>query len=273
MPKHETASTTLRRPPPGRWSKVATLVLLVAAVLGLARVAPAGLSAPGGLVDASLARFGFAIDEIRVVGHRHVLDHEVFEAISRDGQLALPLIDAAAARRRVEAIAWVESATITRVLPSRLDVTIIERKAVALWHAGDHHALVDRHGRVLARVAPTAVPELPRISGAGAPAAFAALAAAIALHPAVAKRLVRSERVGGRRWMLELADGTLVHLPEHGLEAALQRLADVEADLGVAAGVPQVVDLRHPGHVATRAVATKLGNARMVGAELTRPIR
>jgi cell division protein FtsQ len=52
-------------------------------------------------------------------------------------------------RRELEAIPWVERATVMRVLPDQLRVTVTERKPVAFTRAGQQIGLVDADGVLL----------------------------------------------------------------------------------------------------------------------------
>jgi len=49
-------------------------------------------------------------------------------------------------RKQVEAIPWVHSATLTRVLPNRLVIRVVERKPVAYANVGSRVSLVDSEG-------------------------------------------------------------------------------------------------------------------------------
>lgn len=230
-----------------------------AAALGVLALAT-GASRPGpgagaGLVprlDSALADLGLGIAEIRVAGHRHAFDNDIAAALLAGGRRSLALLDLAAARQRIEAIAWVDTARITRVLPGRVDVFVSERRPAALWRDGGRHHLVDLGGRLLAGVAATTAPELPRVAGAGAPAALAQLVAALDLHPGIRQRLEIATRIGERRWTLDLAGGVVAHLPEEGIAAALQAIADLDARDGVLGRPGTVVDVRVGGIVAVR---------------------
>ena len=212
-------------------------------------------------LDLALARAGLGIEEVRLSGHRHTPDNDIFAALIAGSARSVPLLDATAARRRIEALPWIETARIARVLPDRVEVVVVERRPVAVWHDGARHVLVDATGRELAQVRADTVPDLLRIAGAGAAQAAARLSAAVALHPGIASRLVVATRVGERRWSLVLTGGSIVHLPESGLDAALQHLADLDARGGRGGGAPLLVDLRRDGLVAVRPAAGAPGRA------------
>jgi cell division protein FtsQ len=225
------------------------------AVLGAASavVGFSGLPRGGGsLVDDIVVASGFGIEQISLVGHRFTTDAQLYAALMHHGARSQFSFDAEAARLRVEALPWIDKARVSRVLPSGIRVEMTERQAVAVWLDGDAHVLVDATGRRLARVPASALAELPRITGAGAPAAVGQLLQTLALHPGIRSRMEFARRQGERRWTLELAPGVTVHLPEHDLGPALQRLADLDAANELKSEGRLIVDLRHPRVTALR---------------------
>ncbi len=79
----------------------------------------------------TLIALGFGIDQVSVTGHRYTLDADVFDALDLPNVATFASFDAAAALKRIERIAWVDTAQITRVFPGTLTVQIHERQAAA----------------------------------------------------------------------------------------------------------------------------------------------
>lgn len=67
-------------------------------------------------------------------------------------------------RKQVEGIPWVQSATLTRVLPNRLVARVVERTPVAYANVGGHVSLVDSEG-VLLEKPESAYFDFPVITG------------------------------------------------------------------------------------------------------------
>lgn len=80
------------------------------------------------------------------VSRAHVL--EIFRADRGHSVLRIPLD---ARRREIEAIPWVEHATVRRALPQAIQVEITERTPIAFLRDGTEMALVDIHGVILDR--------------------------------------------------------------------------------------------------------------------------
>ena len=195
-------------------------------------------------VDQLMIMAGFGVDEIRVTGYRNAIVSDIFTALALDEPTSLLRYNSDAARRRVEALSWVGRATVTRVLPNTVEVTITERTPIAVWLHDQTATLVDAEGRRLANLAPSMLPALPRIAGAGAPEAAGALVAALAEFPDLAKRVTMSTRVGQRRWSLDFDNGSRIHLPADGEPAALARLIRMAATTGALMHSAATIDLR-----------------------------
>lgn len=75
--------------------------------------------------------------------------------------------DLHAAETRLESIAWVQNASVTRHLPSRVLIQIVEREPIAFYRAVDgFNRVIDRDGRVLDVIEGDPV-DYPPIAGTG----------------------------------------------------------------------------------------------------------
>ena len=156
---------------------------------------------------------GMGLNQVQISGHRFTTDAAIFETLELDRVRSLVSFNAIAARERIEKLPWVDTATITRLLPDTLAIAITERRPFAVWQLGGRETLVDAGGRRLGGIRSGAAPELPRIAGPGAPNASAELFAQLARYPEVLGRLLVAERIGQRRWTLRLSGDLEVLLP------------------------------------------------------------
>ncbi len=225
--------------------------LLYAAVTGFGRNVR-HVEALSSEVDRILVAAGLGINEISLSGHRHTLDQDIFRALGA-GRPTLLSLDVRAARQRIEALPWIESATLVRVFPDKLKVELRERTPAAVWLDGERKALVDAEGRVLSYVASFVPPELPRIAGPGAPEAAAELREALRRFPTVASRLHLARRIGQRRWDLELANASTIRLAAGPPAESLDRLVRLEQETRWLDHTGQVVDLTVPRSIAVSA--------------------
>lgn len=218
-------------------------------------------------IDRVLITAGLGINEIALSGQRHTLDQDIFRALEA-GNASLFFFDVGAARHRIEALPWIESASLVRVFPDKLKVDVRERRPAAAWIDGDRVALVDATGRLLAHVATFVPPELPRIAGRGAPEAAAELIAALARYPDIAARVHVAHRIGERRWDLELTGGTRIMMAAGPSPASLQRLVELNQETQVLEQTNQVVDLTLSRSIAVSAPPETEAAGRRPGAPL-----
>jgi cell division protein FtsQ len=221
---------------------------LAIGLIGLLAFSGGGIHWRAGPLVAEIERWaalaGFGLEQASVTGYRFTADGDIFDAIELDHARTLLSFDSRAAQARIEELPWVDKASITRVLPDRIEVRITERTPFALWQRGERNFLVDRTGRVLASVAHTAMPDLPRVAGRGAPEAAAGLFAMLAAHPSLLAELALAERIGERRWRLKLADGSTIELPAQTTAETLARAVAIDNTLR---GHAKSIDLRVAG--------------------------
>lgn len=209
-------------------------------VTAQARIDSAARSVAGALTPFKLA-------DVTVEGREYVERNAILAALNVKTGDSLLGIDLQAARRRLEAIDWVSSATVERRMPDTLYVTLKERRAVAIWQNGDEYTLIDTNGRtVRASRMPPGYESLLLLGGPGAPEHVGELLLLLAWEPAIAKQLRAAVWVGQRRWNLVLTNGTEIWLPEEDAVAALQRVAKLDRSYGLLSREFGVVDLRLP---------------------------
>jgi cell division protein FtsQ len=90
-------------------------------------------------------------EQVQVAGNQYVPRGRVLEIFSSDRNRSVLRIPLNERRRQLEAIPWVEQATVRRALPNRMEVEITERTPIAFLREGSDLALVDAHGVILDR--------------------------------------------------------------------------------------------------------------------------
>jgi cell division protein FtsQ len=206
----------------------------------------------GGTYDLT-ASLGFKVEEVLISGRRSVDSAVVLYALGvRRGDPILAF-DPDAARVALEAIPWVEHATVERRLPDTIYVAVEERRPMALWQNGGDFRLVDPDGTELPVEAVAAFPEVPMIVGPDAPKAATELLPLLAARPTIGGHVASMVRVGGRRWDLHLDSGVIVRLPEMDVAAALDRLVALQESDRILDRDILALDLRIPDRIAIEA--------------------
>lgn len=189
----------------------------------------------------------FKLADVTVEGRDYVERSAILAALNVSRGDSLLGIDLQASRRRLEAIDWVEWATVERRLPDTLYVMLKERRAVAIWQNGNEYTLIDKNGRtVRASRMPPGAETLLLLGGPGAPEHVGDLLLLLTYEPAVARQLRAAVWVGQRRWNLVLNNGVEIWLPEEDAVAALQQLAKLDGQHKLLSREFGVVDLRLP---------------------------
>ncbi len=202
---------------------------------------------------------GFGIEQVSLTGHRFTPDADLFDALDLKSARSLLSFDAPVIRKRFERLPWVQSVEISRVWPGQLAIQVTERKPFAIWERGERAELIDVTGRQLSPVKADAVLDLPRIAGDGANETAAQLMTALGRYPALKSKVIRARRLGDRRWTLDLASGSQIHLPSDGEVSALARLASEPQLAAQLDNGAQIIDLRSQSKIAIRTPAPAPG--------------
>jgi cell division protein FtsQ len=149
-------------------------------------------------------------------------------------------------RQKVEQLGWVRAASVSRLYPDTVHISIREREPAAVWQENSELNLIDETGAVIRAVGAYEYANLPLIVGSGAPAAASGLLAALHRHSDVLKMTSALIRVSGRRWNMRLRNGVEVRLPETGYEEAVDAIALLQAAHGALDQPVEYIDLRDP---------------------------
>jgi cell division protein FtsQ len=183
----------------------------------------------------------FAVREISVSGGSRGIESQVRKALRDRTGSSLVGLDLDAARSDVAALPTVASVEFDRAYPHTLRVTVVPERPVAVVRQGADSFLISERGRVIARVARTASPDLARIwvkrdvtLEPGALVVGDLLTAVGAVAP------LAGTGFPSRVVSVATADGLTLRL-RSGLELRLGDTHDVDLKLAVAARVLRVL--------------------------------
>lgn len=189
---------------------------------------------------------GFEIRRVTLKGRRQTASDELDGAIGPILGRSILHFDADAARARIEELGWVRAASVSRLLPNTIHVSIREREPAAVWQLSGKLHLIDINGAVIREVGAYEYSNLPLIVGAGAPGAASDILVALARHPAINDLTSALVRVGERRWNVRLRNGVDIRLPDKNFTEALDTLATLQAADGILDQPLEYIDLRDP---------------------------
>jgi len=233
------------------------LVLILAALAGLALLiaSMAGLTLLlNDKVAQMAARSGFEVNSVDVRGTKHLNELKVYDQVLGERNRAMTQVDLAALRAKVMTLSWVEDARVSRQLPDRIVVDIVERTPHAVLRKPDRLVLIDASGHELEPVAQGKTKGMLMISGPGAQARVEGLDTLLDAAPALRPQVVAAEWVGNRRWNLTFKTAQVLALPQGDDDSAkalieFARLDGVNRLLG---GKVVAFDMRTPDRIYMR---------------------
>ena len=195
---------------------------------------------------------GFRIAAISLSGPKEVSREDVLTAAGVSGHASLLFLDADAARDRLMANPWIADAAVLKLYPDRLQITITERQAFALWQKDGRVSVIAADGTVLEPFVEDRYRALPLVVGKGAERQGKDFLSIIDRYPTIRSMLRASILVAERRWNLHLDNGIDVRLPESDVEQALDRLVALDRDKKLLSRDIVAVDLRLSDRVTVR---------------------
>ncbi len=205
------------------------------------------------IADAVANIAGFKIREVNLSGYNHMTPAEILQGAGIKASTSILFVNADDMRARLEAMPWIQAASVRKQFPDRIDISINERQAFALWQANGEIKVIARDGIPIAPYSddPRYV-DLPIVVGEGAEKRVGEIVDSLARLPAVKEQVRAAILVADRRWTLKMRNGIDVRLPEKGMEGALLELAALDRDKKILTRDITIVDLRLPDRVVVR---------------------
>ncbi|MGF1475023.1 MAG: cell division protein FtsQ/DivIB [Geminicoccaceae bacterium] len=240
------------------WSVVAVLIVLVAGT---------GISIP--LRNGAIASLGHSLNQelmglsrhanlvvasVQVSGAARTPKASILETLNVDRKTPILDVDIDAARAKLASLPWVREVSVRRILPGTLAVSIQEHEPVAVRHDAEGEVLMGGDGAAIRIADLEPFDRLPRVVGSGDAETVRSLIKAIGANRDLAGQLKALEWVDGRLWVLTMATGVAVILPEADPYQGIRTLATLESQHRVLSKALVQIDLR----LADRAVITPM---------------
>jgi cell division protein FtsQ len=233
--------------------------LALLAGLGVGAVMSGAVRGPRSLADVADAaleltgKLGLVVTDIQVKGRQTTDTTTILAAL--DARYGSPIlaVSPSRAKQQLEALPWVRSAAIERLLPGTIAVNLIERRPLAVWQHEGKQELVDQDGTVIPVTDLSRFAKLPTVVGGDqARHSAAQLLSLLANEPDIAARVTAAVLVGDRRWNVRI-DGTIdVMLPEDDMAGAWAKLAQLEHDNQILQRNVETIDMRLPDRLVLR---------------------
>lgn len=195
---------------------------------------------------ATSVALNLTVQSVEVEGRHHASKQAILAALRVRRGTPILDVDLGAAKARLQALPWVRSAAVERMLPNTIFVRLVEHHPLAVWQHDGVFSVIDQAGAVIPQVPAWKFPSLLQVVGDDAPQAAAGLIEMLASEPLLARHVSAAERIGGRRWNLYLDNGIEVELPEDAPAAAWHRLAALDRSDHLLEREIKLVDMRLP---------------------------
>ena len=142
-------------------------------------------------------------DNIQVLGAHNASRAQVLDVFSSDLDRNIFFVPLAERKKQLQEIPWIESATVMRLLPNRLNIAVTERIPVAFVEINSHIALIDARGVVMEMPAGSqGTYSFPVIVGATDAEPLSTRAARMAIYA----KLMHDLDSGGTQYSRDLSD-------------------------------------------------------------------
>lgn len=194
---------------------------------------------------------GLGLGKITITGLAHLTEADLLARVGLDGRVSLPFLSAADLRTRLEQIPWVKAASVRKLYPSELVITLSEREPYALWQRAGEVSVIAADGTVLDQLRDGRFVDLPLVVGENANTRTAEYLGLLDAAGPLRGRVRAGTLVAGRRWTLKV-DGIDIRLPEARPAEAMARLVRIEREQKILEKDVLAVDLRMPDRVVVR---------------------
>lgn len=202
--------------------------------------------------DTLASAVGFRIAAISIAGQQRVSREDIIGMLGISETTSLLFYDVEGARARLKQNPWIAEATVRKLFPDRIEVTVEERQPFALWQAERKVTVIAADGTVLSREADARSAHLPFLVGAGAQMKARSFIGLLDRFPDIRDQVRASILVADRRWNLRLHNGLDVRLPETEIEIALGLLSQLDRERKLLSRDIVSIDLRLPDRVTVR---------------------
>lgn len=210
------------------------------------------------LVGHATAMVGLKVQEVRIKGQVEASEGDIIRSLNLQKHASMVMFDAAAARKRIQSMPWIEEVSIRKTYPGSVEIVIKERQPFALWQSGKVVSILDLEGQIITGLEDNKFNSLILLVGERADMEGPAFLETLSRFTVVESRVRAAVLVAGRRWNLILDNGLEVKLPQSNIEQALSRMATLQSDNELLDRDIQTIDLRIAGRMAVRLPETAM---------------
>ena len=203
------------------------------------------------MIEASVSS-GLRLEKIKIKGRFNTSETALENAIATEWYSPMLTLDIERIHRDVSSLGWVRYAVIRREFPTTLEITLEERKALALYQHDDGHLVIDEYGEVIKGTKPEAFTHLPVVKGKGAPDKAKDILAMLKSEDGLFADVWSLTYQSSRRWDVYLRNNIRIQLPEMDADKAWSKLAEMDRKHKLTQRDIINIDLRVPNKLVIR---------------------
>jgi cell division protein FtsQ len=207
---------------------------------------------------------GFGVERVTIAGIAQLTEREVLDGAGITPRSSVPFVSASEMRERLQQMPLVRTASVRKLFPNELVITLVEREPYALWQRNGELFVISADGTPIDEMQDARFADLPLVVGDEANARTKDYLALLEAAGPLKGRIKAGTLVSGRRWNLKLDNGVDVRLPELGTAAALTRLIKLEREQKILEKDVLAIDLRMADRIVLRLTEEAMA-ARMDG--------
>lgn len=206
----------------------------------------------GNLIDIAARQMRFGLDQINISGLKQLRISEVLLAAEISPKGSLPTLDVAEAKNRLERLPLIKSASLRKLYPNKVVITLVEREPYAIWQNNGELYVISKDGTIIDLMQDVRFLNLPFVAGEYANKNTQSYINILESSGSLRKRIIAGSMIGGRRWNLKMDNGIQIQLPELGAGETLKRFALLEEKQKILEKDILIVDLRLPDRIVIR---------------------
>lgn len=208
---------------------------------------------------------GFKLEKVTFEGEKFIGQENLVEKLGLLYDTPILALDLDKLRGQVMQDNWVKDATIKRILPSEIKISITERKPLAIWEYKKKYYVIDDEGKQLTTVDSPDVLTLPMVVGEGANDKVKDLFTLLQTEKDMFDLVQAAVRMGNRRWNIVFINGIEVMMPETDTDEAWHKLAELNKDKHILDRAIKSIDLRLPDRIYIRTLTGEVITGSQLG--------
>jgi cell division protein FtsQ len=177
------------------------------------------------------SKMGFVVNDINIQGYEHLTPEDIAGLITFNPGDNLYAVPIDTIRTQLESHPWIASATVERVLPSTIHITIHEERPKAVFINGNERFFVNDDGKIIEKIndIPTGENYIYLI-GKEANLSYSSILDEVYESEEIYQRIEGLVKIGQRRWDLKLKNNITVKLPQKGVMTSLSKFSEIMRD-------------------------------------------